>query len=310
LTLYGLHGLRLRSELPLAGFQIESGPADVEITCGSRRPVPSGAPPGRTVAARRRHGGYWYVACETAGVVTLRVPDICDFVVGADLATVECHLAPETDPAFVGLLVSGLVIALLLGLRGEVALHASAVEVDGVAIALAGNSGAGKSTLAAVLCAAGATLVTDDLLRIGTGPGGSAVSIGGSPQLRLRRHGAWAMDAFAAAPPVSTTIDDRMAIELPASVERTRPLAAVAFVRASRTAAAVQVDEMSGADALVRLSGVTRVGGWCDPAVLRRQFKVLAGLAGSLRVVEATVPWGPPVSAGVVPALLALAAAR
>lgn len=309
MMLYGLHGLRVRSELRLAGFPLEGGAADVEISWGSRRPVPSAAPPGRPVVARPRDGGYWYVACEVGGVVTLRVPELCDFVVAADLAAVVCHPAPDVDPALVGVLVSGLVVAVLLGLKGEVTLHASAVEVDGVAIALAGDSGAGKSTLAAMLCAAGASLVSDDLLRIATA-GGSVVCVGGSPQLRLRRHGAWAMDGFATSPPASTTIDDRLAIEPPAAPGPSRPLASVALVRASRSAATVGIDELNGAEALVRLSALARVSGWRDPAVLRQQFKVLAALARSVRVVETTVPWGPPVSAGVVPALLGLAGAR
>lgn len=47
-------------------------------------------------------------------------------------------------------------------------LHASAVVLDGRAIILAGNSGSGKSTLTAGLVAAGASLIADDLLPLGS----------------------------------------------------------------------------------------------------------------------------------------------
>jgi hypothetical protein len=47
-------------------------------------------------------------------------------------------------------------------------LHASAISLDGRAVILAGNSGSGKSTLTAGLAAAGAPLIADDLLPLGS----------------------------------------------------------------------------------------------------------------------------------------------
>jgi hypothetical protein len=49
---------------------------------------------------------------------------------------------------------------------GEEPLHSTVVEIEGSAIGLLGNSGAGKSTLAAALIDRGATLITDDILRL------------------------------------------------------------------------------------------------------------------------------------------------
>lgn len=307
---YRLHGLRVASEVPLAGAVPEERDWDVEVRWGPSGDVPAVAAPGRVVATRARRGGYWYVATEAGGETTLRVPGICDFVVAAGATRVECRPAPAVDPAAVGLLVGGLVLAFLLGRRGDVVLHASAVEAGGTAVALAGDSGAGKSTLAAVLCAAGARLITDDLLRVGAGAEGDVRCIGGAPQLRLRRHAAWAMEGLAGAPPASPTVDDRLGVEPATSAHETVPLATVALVRPSRSASRLEIEELAPALAVVRLAALLRIAAWKDPAVLRRQFATLAWMARSLRVVDAVVPWGPPLPAGVAPSLLALARPR
>lgn len=52
----------------------------------------------------------------------------------------------------------------LLSLRGRTVLHASAVAIDGRAIAFSGHSGAGKTTTAHALVRAGATLICEDKL--------------------------------------------------------------------------------------------------------------------------------------------------
>ena len=310
MTVYGLHGLRIRSEVTLAGFPLHGREWDVEVRWGPPAPVPPEAPPGRVVAARTIGDRYWYVAAEVAGRITLRVPGVCDFAIDGDAEHVECRPDPSSEPGFVGVLVAGLVTALLLALRGDAVLHASAVAVDGAAVALAGESGAGKSTLAAVLCAAGATLITDDVLRLAPGPGASVQCIGGAPQLRLRPHGAWAVDRFPSPQRVSSTADRRLALEPAYSMGPSLPLATIALIAPSRSATTVGIKELTGPTALVRLTGMMRIAGWEDRDVLHRQFERVAWLARSVRVVETVVPWGPPLADEVVPALLALAAAR
>jgi hypothetical protein len=57
----------------------------------------------------------------------------------------------------------GPVIAFVLRLRGVTCLHASAVAVDGQAIALLGLAGAGKSTTAAAFALSGFSVLSDDV---------------------------------------------------------------------------------------------------------------------------------------------------
>jgi len=54
--------------------------------------------------------------------------------------------------------------------RDLLVLHASAVRVDGRAVAFCGRPGMGKSTLAAWLAESGHALVSDDLARFETLP--------------------------------------------------------------------------------------------------------------------------------------------
>ncbi len=60
----------------------------------------------------------------------------------------------------------GPVLGLVLRLRGVTCLHASAVVVDGKAIALVGASGAGKSTTAAAFAKAGYKALSDDIVAL------------------------------------------------------------------------------------------------------------------------------------------------
>ncbi len=63
-------------------------------------------------------------------------------------------------------------LPLAAGLQGLEVLHASAVGIEGKAVAFTAPSGTGKSSLAAHLVAAGATFLTDDVLALERGPRG------------------------------------------------------------------------------------------------------------------------------------------
>jgi hypothetical protein len=302
---YGLHGLRLRSLEPLAGFPVPDGAYDFDIRMQQGEPVPAAPPPGRLLAALTDHSRDLYAAAEEGPVSTLRVPGICDFVVDRGRRTVDCRLDPRADRQFVAVLLAGLVVSFVLSLQGHHVLHASAVEIDGRAIVLAGPSGSGKSTLAALLCAAGARLVTDDALRVSVA--GEAVCIGGAPQLRVRSGASWALDHFAVRPAWVRTVDGRLGL-LPTPTEHAEvPIAVIVLPRLSREAATVETREVMGAAAVSRLLEAGRVLGWRDPSLLSRQFHGAARLAARLPVVEVLIPWDPSSRASLAPSLVDLA---
>jgi hypothetical protein len=98
-----------------------------------------------------------------------RFPSIGDFAVGAE--RIDYYLqGPNRDLAELRFL--GPVLSYWFERRGLPTFHASAVSVEGRAIAFASRHGGGKSGLAAGMIAAGASLLTDDLLVLEERDGG------------------------------------------------------------------------------------------------------------------------------------------
>ncbi|HEU0299344.1 MAG TPA: hypothetical protein VFR37_07820 [Longimicrobium sp.] len=78
----------------------------------------------------------------------------------------------------------GPILSFVLRLRGLVAVHASAVEMEGTAVLFAGPSGAGKSTTAAAFALNGWPVLTDDVAVVA--PQGSGMEVVPSyPRVRL-----------------------------------------------------------------------------------------------------------------------------
>ena len=79
---------------------------------------------------------------------------------------VWCTRPQESTLEDVSTYIVGPVLAFALRVRGGFALHASAIEVGGTAVAFVGPHGAGKSTVAAALARSGYGVLTDDVLRL------------------------------------------------------------------------------------------------------------------------------------------------
>ena len=104
----------------------------------------------------------WMEFHRVHGDYLLRFPELADFDVSADGATVTCHPVPDVRDALTQHLYLNQVLPLALSKQGKLVFHASAVEVAGAAIAFVAESGRGKSTLAAGFAIAGFRFLTDD----------------------------------------------------------------------------------------------------------------------------------------------------
>jgi len=81
-------------------------------------------------------------------------------------------LLPNADTGMVRTLLAGRLMGYLLRQRGYLALHASAVEIDGKAALFLGESGAGKSTTAAAFYSRGHSVLADDVAAVCFAKGG------------------------------------------------------------------------------------------------------------------------------------------
>ncbi|HEY1607247.1 MAG TPA: hypothetical protein VGF77_16790 [Allosphingosinicella sp.] len=98
----------------------------------------------------------------TREALLLRVPGVGRFrVLGA--ATIQYQPEDDQRPEDLTAFLTGSMLGILLHLRGDVVIHASAVLVGDSAILFCGASGAGKSTLAAALGERGYPMLSDDL---------------------------------------------------------------------------------------------------------------------------------------------------
>lgn len=294
-----VHGLIVGSEFALNIDRHDGNLLpQISILNGERRAVGSDVPSGRLMARYVSGGRNAYSMAQDDEGYLLRFHGTCEFRFSADLRVITCHLAPESPNAYAPLFASGTVLSVALMLLGHPVLHASAVERDGVSLALLGRSGQGKSTLATMLCAAGGRLVTDDVLRVDWVDELAHCRLGVT-EIRLR-EGSRSLADDAQPDPAKhrRTEDARIALSLPASDADCSRLASILIPLPSHDAARVSVEWLPPAKAMAAVLQFPRVVGWSDPVTNRRHFEHVARLARGVPVGVVTVPWGPPFPPG------------
>jgi hypothetical protein len=171
-------------------------------------------------------------------------------------------------------LLSGPVLAALLRLRGLHCLHASAITLNGWALAIVGSSGAGKSTTAAALTAHGFSVLSDDVGLLREDHGAFSV-VPAEPRLRLWPDAARAANlADADAPRVLSGSPKRFAAVPVRGRGRARsrygspvPLAAIYLLdRDAASDAAIRIEPIRGAAAIVALTSQLYAGLLSDEA--------------------------------------------
>jgi hypothetical protein len=163
-TCYSLYGLTIDSPVHLeaAPCSLQTRP-DVRLREGTAS---------RFENLRRRYhvapfARDWFEATRLGnGSTYLRWASLFEFVISSSGRTIEFRrLKYATDVSFTTYLL-GQALSFSLLARGCDALHASAVVVDGGAIAFLGDCGYGKSTLSAAFVARGFPILTDDVLAL------------------------------------------------------------------------------------------------------------------------------------------------
>lgn len=277
-----LHGYEIESEYAISLWGPAAGkPADLHILSAPmlHRKLDSS----RAIGGRQ--GAHAYHVFRDGAGFSLEFPGVSQFRVQP--AAIE--VSPSTsDLGLVAALLEGTVLSAAIVARGDVALHASAVSVRGRAWAFVGSSGAGKSTLAAMLCAGGADLLADDVLRV-TCDGHENICFPGTSRLRLRSR-ARALARLLPNWSALDTTDSRLALGPPGAAAKRARLERIAFPRITESCRAPDLIPIRGTEALVRLLRALRIPGWTDHEVLKRTHSQLGSLARSVPAFELVLP--------------------
>lgn len=186
----------------------------------------------------------------------------------------------------------GPILGFVLRLQDSIALHGSAVSLNGQAVAILGNSGAGKSTLAAALSKRGHGVFTDDLVLL-QAHNDHFLVVPGYSRIRLWPDSAKALCGNA--DHLHRLVDssvlwpdwDKRALEL--SVETgqfediPRPLTAV-FILGPRTDSPPYVENLTGPQGVIELVRHIYQGYLSDIVRKAKELDVLARLADWISV--------------------------
>jgi hypothetical protein len=276
---YLVFGGVLRTELEFPELDVATrGDADWTLTV-STAPAPD-VPLGDPLGEDRVDLGVMVRSYTTPSGFRLVYDDTGVFDVTAGGREIRWHRPQGADLEAGRLDVLGRVLALALHASGWLSLHGSAVALADGAVAFLAPKGNGKSTLAFALMRAGAALMTDDTVVIGSGV--PATVRPGVQSVRLFRDSA---DWLAATSPIAGTSDVKATFGQIADDARrlTRaPLAALYLlesVPAGTIAEPLERERIEGPAAVFGLLGQTKIGALLGGAEAPTVFAAVVALA-------------------------------
>jgi hypothetical protein len=283
----------------------------VEVVEGEVRPVPKQRPSSEVVAERIVNQEAWYTFARCGEVVVGRFYGLADFEIattGEDGRNwrVTFYRAPATPIGLISILITGSIIAYLLSATGRLVLHASAVEVNGEALAFIGQSGQGKTTMATLLCAEGHALVSDDLLPVDI-RGDQVMCVPAGRELRVREKVEALLERFDPLTSRYRTVDERHAVRARTTTADELPILSVVIPWPDREAGQVTAQRLTPGEAVMTLAQYQRIEGWTSPVLLRAQFGAISAVVRSVPVLAMRVPWGPPFQPGLAVEVLSTA---
>lgn len=274
-----VHGLRLHTPFevwPGADHAQRQWSHEVRVRLQAVSQV-NAEPRGDLIARAMENGELMYAFTRAKARVEFAFPQLC--CGHFDFETAELELcAVDIDVA--KLVLPNTVLAVLIGQAGDMTLHASAVVIEGQVLAFCGPSTFGKTTCAAALGLAGASAVTDDLLRVELSAGNPITCYPGVPEFRLRTTYDWAL----AAERVRPLADGRTGFTPGRVTDEKSPLGAIFFPRIGDPGSAIEVNRVQGEAAVRRVLQSARVA-W-TPRVGAAFLKQASTLASRVQLFE------------------------
>jgi len=299
---YRVCGLTIGSDtlLPeLPSQEEEQGaPADVRVQLrgSSTKPLQ----PLRWVMSDGLEDGRPWLSCaKTEGGYLLRVHELADFFVDTAGQEVVCFPESRTSLQTLRHLFLDQVLPLVLNLRGQDALHATAVLTSRGVCAFVGPSGAGKSTLAATFQLAGYPVLSDDCLVVRQ-EGEQIIATPAYPGVRLWEDTLEALrhEAGLAIPVADYTSKLRLTVggqagkffDDPRPLVRIYELTRMAEPNGRENVSAPSVETLSRGAAFIKLTLSTFRLDLTDREMLVRQFHFLERVVSLVPVRRLHVP--------------------
>ena len=250
----------MASDFPFkSSFSKGNDPPDLTFTCTEKAPVDSlkdSLPVYSSIACTEDGKSILYIY-HYNGYDLLRFTDIADFYLSN--RRIICHLLDPAYDYLVEIRLLGPVLSFWLERSAILALHASAVVVEGRAVAFISGNGAGKSSVAAAFMQNGNTLLSDDILPVEYFDG-DFIGRPGQPQMRMwpkearyflgnclhleKIHPLYSKRRVSVGPPGGWGL----------FCDMPKPLACIYFLeRAEEQEDAVEVTSISPADAVIKL---------------------------------------------------------
>lgn len=219
--IYTVYGLNVRSDLPLPGVPAPLGtPSDVTFTVEPFTSIPDSPASAEALWYRSewsddRTGepGVTIHRAVEYGAFRIRYNDGVEFLIDADGCQIRGRAPSPASLADLASYLTGPVLGFILRLRGIVALHASAVDVQGKAILLVGNACSGKSTTAAALAMRGFKVIAEDVAALAPDGDGFLVRRG-CAEIALRPDAVAAMYGSSDALPVFSPTWNKRRLDL------------------------------------------------------------------------------------------------
>lgn len=286
-------GLTIEALEPMKNVPGATGRASRRSTwrrLGNRETRPWAAPAETLVDLRRPSGAaFMSVERDAAGSFRIAAPGFGEHFVAADGATIETRVPEVAEDQWQRLFFAQ-VVPVAAAAQGLDLLHASAIELEGRAVAFTGASGIGKTSLTAQLVARGHGFVTDDVL---------AVETDGATLLAHPGPGLVHVDPRELGPTAGTHFDvigpsadepSKLAVRV-TPVPESLALAGVVFVRRGGQSGepTLGVDERGGPRALL---GSAFLGYMDGGGRLSAHLDVCGRLAAAGALFELVVPHG------------------
>jgi len=226
----------------------------------------------------------------TAKGYLIRFTHQADFAISDDLSSVVCTPVPEAESGIGRTLYCNAIQPLIANHLGGISLHASAVCIDGRAVAFLGPSRMGKTTLAAAFARQGYPFLTEDVLNLEASETGYIVQPA-RPVLRLFGDSAAELlgTSPTVEPPQTARKTDIEANDLLPHADKPVALGALLLLGAGQCNQ-VTVQALEPASALARLMQHAFILDVEDKPRLRGHFDRIAELADAVRCYELDYP--------------------